>query len=134
MATAYTRRFIIVVRPALAAKANEAAKLVDTPGGERAFTVPLRLAGDAANTIRAYWCGWTLTVAEAQAIRDRLVEKGATTAETVVVTAAEKATFVPVPAARVYVFDARNGIGWTPAEVLTVLGLDTLASLPTAGS
>ncbi len=127
MATVYTRRFIIVVRPALAAKANEAAKLVDTPGGERAFTVPLRLAGDATNVIRAYWCGWTLTVAEAQAIRDRLVEKGATTAETVVVTAADKPTFVPVPSARVYVFDARPA-GWAPAEVLAVLGLDTLAT------
>lgn len=127
MATVYTRRFIIVARTALATAANQAAKLVDLGGGERTFTVPLRLAGDATNTVRAFWCGWTLTVAEAQAIRDRLVEKGATAAETVIVTAADKPTFTPVPTARIYVFDARPAI-WQPGEVLSVLGLDTLAA------
>ncbi len=127
MATIYTRRYIIVVRPAIAAAANEAAKLVDVDGGERTFTVPLRRAGDATNTVVASWAGWTLTVAEAQAIRDRLVAKGATAAEVVVVTAADKPTFMPVPTARIYIFDARLN-AWQPEEVLAVLGLDTLAA------
>jgi len=130
MATAYTARLIIVVRPGIAAAANDAAKLVDLMGGEKTFTVPLRLAGDATNTIRAYWANWALTPAQMTAIRDRLIEKGATADEVVVVTAADKPTFVPVPTARIYVFDARwEATSWTPAEVLTVLGLDTLTTI-----
>lgn len=128
MATVYTRRLIVVVRPALAAAANQASKLVDTVGGERTFTVALRLAGDASNTTRAFWASWAMTPTEVQALRDQLVAKGATQAEVVVVTAADKPTFTPVLTARAYFFDARPG-AWTPQEVLTVLGLDTPATV-----
>jgi hypothetical protein len=126
MATVYTNRLILVVRQAFADKANVASKLVDTVGGERTFTVPLRLAGDATNTIRAYWAGWTLTPAQAAALRTRLQEQGLLDGEVVVVTKADQATFVPNLQARAYIFDARPG-AWAPQEALAVLNLDTLA-------
>jgi hypothetical protein len=126
MATAFTTRLILVVRQAFADKANVASKLVDVAGGERTFTVPLRLAGDQSNTVRAYWCGWTLTPAQATALRTRLQEQGLLDGEVVVVTKADQATFVPNLQARAYIFDARE-TAWQPQEALAVLNLDTLA-------
>ncbi len=128
MATTYTQRAIIVARVGFAASCNTAAKLVDTAGGDRTFTVPLRLAGDATNTILGRWCNWSLTPGEVTALRQRLQAQGADAVERTTVTAAEKGSFVPVASKRLYIFDARDGIGWTPQEVLDVLGLDTLAA------
>lgn len=127
MATLYTQRYIVVMRQGFASKANTASKLVDTQGGERTFSVPLRLAGDATNTVRARWCSWALTPAEATALRDRLKEQGLLDQEVVVVTRAQRGTWVFDGAARAGVFDAREGTGWTPQEVLQATGLDTLA-------
>lgn len=128
MTTVFTLRYIVVMRQAFATKANMASKLVDTVGGEFTFSVPLRLAGDATNTIRARWCSWAMTPAQAQALRDRLKEQGLLDAEVAVVTRAQRGTWVFDGAARAGIFDAREGTGWTPQEVLQATGLDTLAS------
>jgi len=129
MATLHTARAIVVARAAFAAKANLAAKTVDTLGGEFTFTVPLRVAGDVTNTAVAYICNWAFTQAEITAMRQALRDQGAKVSEVAVITAADKATYTPNPADQCYVFDARwEAASWTPAEVLTVLGLDTLAS------
>lgn len=124
--TLYTVRLIVVVRQAFAAKANLASKFVDSEGGERTFTVPLRLGGDATNTVRAYWCGWAMTSGEATGLRARLQEQGLLDGEVVIVTKADQASFAPNLQARAYIFDARDG-AWTPDEVLAVLNLDTLS-------
>lgn len=123
----YTARAIVVARPGVAAALNAKCLEVDTVGGDRALTVALRLVGDAANTIRAYWCSWALKPAEVTALRSKFQAAGMTAAEVGVVTAAQRGSFTPDLAARMYLFDAREGIGWTPSEVLAVLGLDTLA-------
>lgn len=125
MASVYTQRAIIAARPAFAAAANTAAKRVDTTGGERTFTVALRQAGDATNTIRAYWCGWQLTPAMVTALRTRLQEQGATTADITVVPAARKGSYTFPAEAKCAIFDAREG-AWTAPEVLAALGMDRL--------
>ena len=125
MATAYTVRLIIVMREAFAAQANQAAHLVDTLGGDRTFTVPLRVAGDATNTPRARWCSWQMTPAQRDALRTRLQERGLLNDEVVIVPGSQEGSFVPMAQARAYFFDAREG-QWSPDEVLTVLNLDTL--------
>ncbi len=124
----HTVRLIVVMRQSFAAKANTAAKLVDTAGGERTFTVPLRLAGDATNTVRARWCSWALRPAEAQALRDRLKDQGLLDGEVVVVPRSERGTWTFDGQARAAVFDARDGTDWTPTEVLAATGLDTLTA------
>ncbi len=127
MATAHTLRLLVVMRQSFAAKANTASKLVDAAGGERTFTVPLRLAGDAANVIRARWCSWACTPAEAQALRDRLRDQGLLDGEVVVVPRSQRGIWTFDGAARCAIFDGRESGGWTPAEVLEACGLDTLA-------
>lgn len=110
-------RFIIVVRANLAAAANRAGKRVDTIGGERTWTAPLV---DAGGVTRAYWCSWLLGVQRAQAIRDRLVEEGATQAEV-----------TPVPPGGAPVsnrFAVFNADDWTPDQVLAAVGLQRPAS------
>lgn len=122
----YTQRAIIVARAAFAENCNLASKQVDTVGGERTFTVPLRRAGDETNTTIGMWCNWALTPAQVTALRQRLQQQGADVRERTVVTDDEKGTFTPDPAKRLYIFAAMEPDGWTPQEVLDVLGLDTL--------
>ena len=121
---AYDRRAIIVARPAVAAAMNQAAAQVDALGGAQTFTVPLRQAGDATNTIVGYWCSWALTAAQVTALRTALQNKGATASETTPILVGQ----TPTPGNRVYFFDAREGLGWAPADVLAALGVDVLAS------
>lgn len=121
---AYDRRAIIVARPAVAAAMNQAAADVDALGGDKTFTVPLRLAGDATNTIRGYWCSWALEAATVTTLRARLQARGATASEASLILAGGTVT----QSNRVFFFDGREGIGWTPRQVLTALGVDTLAS------
>lgn len=123
MASNYTLRLTAVVRAAVLVNSNLASRDVDN-GGD-AWTVPLRVAGDATNTIRAYWCGWQMTPAQAQNLRDRLIARGLLGAEVRVVDGTEKGTFVFDPTARAYIFDGREG-QWTPTEVLAALGLARL--------
>jgi hypothetical protein len=121
---AYDRRAIIVARPAVANAMNQAAADIDVLGGAQTFTVPLRQAGDATNTIVGYWCSWALTPAMVTALRARLQARGATASEASVILAGQ----TPTPGNRIYFFDARDDVGWTPAQVLTALGADVLAS------
>lgn len=120
---AYDRRAIIVARPAVAAAMNQAAADVDVLGGAQTFTVPLRQADDATNAIVGYWCSWALTPAMLTALRTRLQARGATASESSPILVGQ----TPTPGNRVYVFDGRDDVGWTPAAVLAALGADTLA-------
>ena len=129
MATAYTQRLIIVARSTFVASANTAAKQVDTVGGERTFTVPLRNVGDVTNTVRAYICDWRMTPTELTALRSRFQTVGATTRERTVVSPTVKGTYSPNLSDRLYMFDANDVNGWTAQEVRNKLGMDSLASI-----
>jgi D-alanyl-D-alanine carboxypeptidase len=120
---AYDRRAIIVARPAVATAMNQAAATIDTLGGSQTFTVPLRTSGDATNTIVGYWCSWALTAALVTQLRTALQNKGATASEATVILAGQ----TPTPGNRVYFFDGREGIGWSPDSVLAALGADRLS-------
>jgi hypothetical protein len=125
---AYDRRAIIVARPAVAAAMNQAAADLnvadpDTAGGAPTFTVPLRQAGDATNTIRGYWCSWALTAAQVTALRTFMQNRGATASERTVLMVGD----TPTIANRIFFFDGREGVGWRPQDVLTALGVATLA-------
>lgn len=126
MTTAYTRSIIAVARPAVAAAMNSALKnaTFDPDGGDKTFTVPLRAAGDAANTIVGYWCAGAVTPAMLVGFRNRLLAAGATNAEASLI--AQGATLASVSAQRVFVFDAA---AWTPDQVLTFLGADRLQAV-----
>jgi hypothetical protein len=121
---AYDRRAIIVARPAVAAAMNQAAADIDVLGGQFTFTVPLRVAGDATNTVAGYWCSWALTLAMWDALQTRILARGATVSEATPILVGD----TPVPGNRVFFFDGRQSIGWTPAQVLTALSADTLGA------
>jgi hypothetical protein len=115
----YTRRYIIVVRENLADRATAAASRQDTDpdGGSEAFV--RLLSADGNPPAQARWCNWGLTPAMAGAIRARLIEEGATVAET---------TPVPLggtPATNRFAVFAVDE-GWTPAQVLQVIGMKPL--------
>lgn len=119
--TIYTGRLIIVVKAAIRTQANDLTSKADTGNTTTAtFTVPLERAG----SVVAYWCSWQLTQAHIDAIRTRLRAAGLSD---VVVSGAQKGTYVPNESANVYLFDGRDG-QWTPQEVLNVLNLRTVAS------
>lgn len=111
--TAYTRRLLIVVPASEQAAANTRAKEVDTAGGERTFTAGLVPVGSPSGTAPShYWCGWTVTQAEFDAIRSRLD------------TAALRKKGIRI-------YDAAT---WTPEAVLADLGLAQLAMPPPEGA
>jgi hypothetical protein len=118
MPTAFDHRYIIVVRADLAPAANLAASQPDTDNGgtgHLTFSVPLSASGSAP--AQAYWCNWALTTAQAGAIRNRLIERGASAAEVLP---------VPFPSGtpasnKFAVFDV--AAGWDPESVLAKLGL-----------
>ena len=116
---ALTARRIIVCTAALATVANAASKKVDTIGGERAFTVGLRAAGDVTNTIVAYWCSWLFDPAVLATLKTYAKAAGFTSVET----SERLVGFVATPATipRLCLFDDAV---WSPAQVLTALGLD----------
>lgn len=125
MATAWTRSIIVVLRPAVAAAANTALKdaTFDPEGGDKTFTVALRTAGDATNTVAAYWAAGAVKPAMLTALRTRLQAAGATTAETTLIP--KTATLASVATQRIWCFD---GAVWTPDEVLAFLGVDRTSS------
>lgn len=118
-------RLIMVARPAVAAMCNDAAEN-SVADGNRPFDVPLRVAGDASNTIVAYWCDWLMDNATAQKIQTWMLNHGATQAE---------ASLVPVGTAQATIRQQRIAIfrdpDWSSAQVLSTLGLDRFASEPT---
>jgi hypothetical protein len=119
-------RWTIVVKTADVANANLAARVVE-PDGDT-FTVGLRNAGDATNTITAYWCSWQMPSAVASnlagQVRSRL---GLTAQQMAVVPPTNKAGYTPPAGWRLLVFDGTFGTGWTPDEILAKLGLATRA-------
>lgn len=112
----------MVGRPAVASMCNDAAEN-SIADGHRPFDVPLRQAGDATNTVVAYWCDWLMTSAVAQKIQTWMLNHGATSAE---------ASLVPVGAAGSVIRQQRIAIfkfpDWTQEQVLSTLGLDVLAA------
>lgn len=113
-------RLIMVARPAVASMCNDAAEN-SVADGHRPFDVPLRQAGDASNTVVAYWCDWLMDNTTAQKIQTWMLNNGATQAE---------ASLVPVGTAGSVIRQQRIAIfkfpDWTPDQVLSVLGLDRL--------
>lgn len=122
--TAYTRSVIVVVRPQVADAANTAMKHAsfDAAGGERTFTAPLRAAGDATNTVTAYWAAGVVTPAMLTGLRDRMLAAGATAAEASLIP--KTTTFSSISSQRVFCYDRAL---WSPPEVLAFMGLATLA-------
>lgn len=120
MPTLYTKHYTIVVRADLAALANAAAKDATWDGdgqGDHTFTVPLSATGNAPAT--AYWCSTALTPAKALAVRNRLLNAGATNPEVTPVAPAQVAG-----STRFAVYDA---VDWPdPQAILTSLGLQRI--------
>ena len=123
---AYTARRIIVCTAAVAAAANAGCKQVDTVGGQYALTVPLRAAGDVTNATVAYWVSWLFDPVVLATLKTKAVAAGFTTAETTELVAGFTATPATLP--RLAIFD---DFVWTPAAVLTALGLSLrISTLP----
>lgn len=118
MATAYTDPVFIVIRPALQVAAEAAAVAADPTGGAGTFVPgkPLRTAGDATNTVVAYWCRWNMMPSQRSAF-------AASIGGPINVLAAGQ---TPSMARDRWMMDANDG-AWTPAQVLASLGMDTLA-------
>lgn len=118
-ATDYTDITFIVVLAALQQQAEAAAIAADPEGGAGTFVpgVALRRAGDASNTVVAYWCRWNMIPGQRSAFASsiggpmNILAPGAT---------------VPTNRDR-WMFDASGTNGWTGTQVLAALGFDTLA-------
>ncbi len=74
MATEYTDITTIVVLASLQQQAELAAITAEPKGGAGTFVpgVPLRAAGDAANTVVAYWCRWNMKVGQRAAFAEAM--------------------------------------------------------------
>ena len=116
---ALTARRIIVCNLAVAVAANAASKQVDTLGGERAFTVALRAAGDATNITVAYWCSWLFDPTVLATLKTKATAGGFTAAEATERVVGFTASIATLP--RLSFFDDAV---WTPDAVLAALGLD----------
>ena len=123
MPTAYSRSVVLVVRPAVAAAVNAGLKHADfdPKGGDKSFTVPLRNAGDAANTVVGYWAAGAVRPAMLTALATRMQSAGATAAEVALIP--KSATKASVNANRIWCFD---GAVWTPDEVLAFLQVERI--------
>lgn len=112
----------MVARPAVASMCNDAAEQ-SVADGHRPFDVPLRVAGDSANNVVAYWCDWLMSSTTANKIQTWMLNHGATQAE---------ASLVPVGTASSVIRQQRIAIfrdpDWSSDQVLSVLGLDRLVA------
>lgn len=124
MATAFTSRIVGVVRAGNVAAANTAAKTIDTQGGERTFTVPLKGSADPTNVTRFYWCGWTLTPSELNDLRSAFRSQNFRVAEAALIV--KGAT--PNTSLNLWLFDGREG-QWAPAQVLSALSANTFVTV-----
>lgn len=119
--TEFTAVTLIVVRPELQQAAEDAAVAADAEGGAGTFVpgVPLREAGDAGNTVVAYWARWHMLPGQRSAFASamggpmNLISAGQN---------------VNLNRDR-WMFDAAIA-QWTPQEVLDVLGFDRLEPTP----
>lgn len=107
----------IVVLAALQQKAEDAAISADPAGGAGTFVpgIPLRAAGDATNTVKAYWARWNMQTGQQSAFATAL--------------GGPVSVYAPGQTPHLnrdrWLFDSNAG-GWQPHEVLAALSLDTL--------
>lgn len=116
--TIYTDITIIVVRPNLRQAAEDAAVAADPEGGAGTFIpgAPLRFAGDASNTVAAYWCQWNMKREQRSAFASSMGGPMNIIAAGGKVNAAHDS----------WMFDATDG-AWTAEQVLQALGFDRMA-------
>lgn len=118
MPTEYTAPTFIVVKASIRQAAENAAIAADAEGGAGTF-IPgnaLRAAGDATNTVVAYWCRWNMKPQQRSAFASNV-------GGPINVLAKGQA---PNLARDKWMFDAAEG-QWTSDEVLGALGYATLA-------
>jgi hypothetical protein len=119
--TEYTQRRIIVLRSDQAVKGNQAAKAVDTEGGEWTFE-------GASPALGTRWCNWAMKPSELAALESEFANRGLSHAVELVPDAAGQ--FHPKVNTPVLIFDASE---WAPPEVQAVLANtdpDFAAGLP----
>lgn len=119
MPTEYTAVTFIVVKASIRQQAEAAAVAADPAGGAGTFVpgTPLRVAGDASNTVVAYWARWNMKPAQRSAFATNI-------GGPINVLAKGQA---PNLTRDKWMFDATDGTGWTADEVLAALGYDTPA-------
>jgi hypothetical protein len=126
---AYDTRWLIVVKAANVADANAAARVVE-PDGDT-LTVGLRQAGDATNTIVAYWCNWSMPATVSNQVANQMRQAlNLSAAQMSIVRPDQRGTYSPPGNWKLVAFDANFATGWPAHEVLAVLGLDVLADVP----
>lgn len=119
--TDYSAVTIIVVKLTARSLAESAAQTADPDGGAGTFHpgIPLRKSGDATNTVVAVWARWNMKPSQRSVFAstmggpNNIYAAGATVAG--FDTNRDR-----------WFFDATEG-AWTGAQVLSALGLDTLA-------
>ena len=115
-------RRIIVVAADQQAAFNQGSQQVDTDGWQKEMSVPLRKAGDATNTVVAYWCSWEMTDATRQTLDAVLATEQPTAVEAHVYGVGE--TLPAFGTQRIWLID---GDTVSPEQVLADLGLDVLS-------
>ena len=134
MTTAYTVKRLIFVAAPVQQLACQLAQVADPTGWQNEWSVPLRQAGDASNTVVGYWCQWVMTDAMRQALDGALASSNvtppATDAEKHVYALGETLPLLST-AQRIVICDSSDG-QWTPDAGLAALGLDVLVSDPSA--
>ena len=132
MTTAYTVKRLIFVAAPVQQLACQLAQVADPTGWQNEWSVPLRAAGDAANTVVGYWCQWVMTpdmkTSLDGALASSSVTPPATDAEKHVYVLGETLPLLST-AQRIVICDASDG-QWTPSAGLAALGLDRLAVTP----
>lgn len=114
--TIWTERLIIVISPSMQAQADAIAKVADPTTSGTTFTARLCRVGDATEATAAYWTLWVMTPEQ----ESRLVAEFGSRVGTVTILARGD---TPKANAKYWLFDATEGTGWTPDEVLTALNL-----------
>lgn len=126
--TQYTDVTIIVVKASLRQGAEAAAIAADPEGGAGTFVpgVPLRIAGDATNTVVAYWCRWNMKPSQ------RAVFAQTIGGPNNIIAAGGNVPAFSGQRDR-WFFNAAEG-AWTSDQVLAALGLARISvALPGAG-
>jgi hypothetical protein len=121
MPTEYTAPTFIVVKAARRQDAENAAIAADPTGGAGTFIpgTPLRAAGDATNTVVAYWARWNMKPAQRSAFVSNIggpfnvIDKGVQ----------------PNLSRDKWAFNAAEG-QWTADEVLASLGYARIDAMP----
>ena len=128
MTTAYTVKRLIFVAAPVQDLACQLAQVADPTGWADEWSVPLRQAGDASNTVVGYWCQWVMTpdmkTALDGALASSSVSPPATDAERHVYVLGEALPALS-STQRIVICDASDG-QWTPDAGLAAMGLDRM--------